>query len=145
MSENPSILSHISLGTNDFARAVAFYDKVLPTLGCKRIMEHPGAVAYGREYPEFWIQTPIDGRPASVGNGTHFGFFASSKEAVLAFYEAALDAGAQGDGAPGPRPEYGEPYYGCFVRDPDGHKIEASYWDMTLDPGYELYVEPHAH
>lgn len=145
MSENPSILSHISLGTNDFERAIAFYDKVLPTLGCKRIMEHPGAVAYGREYPEFWIQTPIDGSPASVGNGTHIGFFASSKEAVLAFYEAALDAGAQGDGGPGPRPEYGEPYYGCFVRDPDGHKIEASYWDMTLDPGYELYVEPHAH
>ena len=145
MSENPSILSHISLGTNDFARAVAFYDKVLPTLGCKRIMEHPGAVAYGREYPEFWVQTPIDGRPASVGNGTHFGFFAPSKEAVLAFFEAALDAGAQGDGAPGPRPEYGAPYYGCFVRDLDGHKIEAAYWDMSLDPGYELYVEPHAH
>ncbi|AYF88525.1 VOC family protein [Pseudomonas sp. DY-1] len=145
MAENPSILSHISLGTNDFDRAVAFYDKVLPTLGCKRIMEHPGAVAYGREYPEFWVQSPIDGRPASVGNGTHIGFFAPSKEAVLAFFEAALDAGATGDGQPGPRPEYGEPYYGCFVRDLDGHKIEAAFWDMELDPGYEIYVEPHAH
>ncbi|MDH4656565.1 VOC family protein [Pseudomonas sp. JS3066] len=145
MAENPSILSHISVGTNDFDRAVAFYDKVLPTLGCKRIMEHPGAVAYGREYPEFWVQSPIDGRPASVGNGTHIGFFAPSKEAVLAFFEAALDAGATGDGQPGPRPEYGEPYYGCFVRDLDGHKIEAAFWDMELDPGYEIYVEPHAH
>jgi catechol 2,3-dioxygenase-like lactoylglutathione lyase family enzyme len=145
MSENPSILSHISLGTNDYARAVAFYDRVLPTLGCKRIMEHPGAVAYGREFPEFWVQTPIDGRPASVGNGSHFGFFAPSKEAVQAFFEAALDAGAQDDGAPGPRPEYGAPYYGCFVRDLDGHKIEAAFWDMSLEPGYELYVEPHAH
>jgi catechol 2,3-dioxygenase-like lactoylglutathione lyase family enzyme len=145
MSENPSILSHISVGTNDFERAVAFYDKVLPTLGCKRIMEHPGAVAYGREYPEFWVQTPIDGRPASVGNGSHFGFFAPSKEAVHAFYEAALEAGASPDGPPGPRPHYGEPYYGCFVRDLDGHKIEAAFWDMSQDPGYELYVEPHAH
>ncbi|GLZ84146.1 hypothetical protein Pres01_01970 [Metapseudomonas resinovorans] len=145
MAENPSILSHISVGTNDFARAVAFYDKVLPTLGCKRIMEHPGAVAYGREYPEFWVQSPIDGQPASVGNGTHIGFFAPSKEAVRAFFEAALDAGARGDGEPGPRPEYGEPYYGCFVRDLDGHKIEAAFWDMELDSGYELYVEPHAH
>jgi catechol 2,3-dioxygenase-like lactoylglutathione lyase family enzyme len=145
MAENPSILSHISVGTNDFDRAVAFYDKVLPTLGCKRIMEHPGAVAYGREYPEFWVQSPIDGRPASVGNGTHIGFFAPSKEAVLAFFEAALDAGATGDGQPGPRPEYGEPYYGCFVRDLDGHKIEAAFWDMELEPGYEIYVEPHAH
>jgi hypothetical protein len=34
--ENPSILSHISVGTNDFENAVAFYDRVLPTLGCKR-------------------------------------------------------------------------------------------------------------
>lgn len=143
MAENPSILSHVSLGTNDFERAVAFYDKVLPTLGCKRIMQHPGAVAYGREYPEFWVQTPIDGRPASVGNGTHIGFFAPDKAAVLAFYEAALDAGAKGEGEPGPRPDYGDPYFGCFVRDPDGHKIEASYWDLDLV--YELYIEPHAH
>ncbi|WP_375740238.1 VOC family protein [Pseudomonas boanensis] len=143
MAENPSILSHVSLGTNDFERAVTFYDKVLPTLGCKRIMQHPGAVAYGREYPEFWVQTPIDGRPASVGNGTHIGFFAPDKAAVLAFYEAALDAGAKGEGEPGPRPDYGDPYFGCFVRDPDGHKIEASYWDLDLV--YELYIEPHAH
>ncbi|MBT8765349.1 VOC family protein [Metapseudomonas boanensis] len=142
MAENPSILSHVSLGTNDFERAVAFYDKVLPTLGCKRIMQHPGAVAYGREYPEFWVQTPIDGRPASVGNGTHIGFFAPDKAAVMAFYEAALDAGAKGEGEPGPRPDYGDPYFGCFVRDPDGHKIEASYWDLDLV--YELYIEPHA-
>lgn len=68
---NPSILSHISLGTAQFDAAVAFYDQVLATLGCKRILEHPGAVAWGREYPEFWIQAPIDGAPASVGNGSH--------------------------------------------------------------------------
>ncbi|WP_271410616.1 VOC family protein [Pseudomonas sp. Q1-7] len=145
MTENPSILSHISVGTNDFERAVAFYDKVLPTLGCKRIMEHPGAVAYGREYPEFWVQAPIDGHPASVGNGTHIGFFAASKAAVQAFFEAALEAGGKGDGEPGPRPQYGDPYYGCFIRDPDGHKIEAAFWDVDLHPDYELYIEPHAH
>jgi catechol 2,3-dioxygenase-like lactoylglutathione lyase family enzyme len=78
------------------------------------------------------VQTPIDGRPASVGNGTHFGFWADDKEQVHAFHRAALAAGAKDEGAPGPRPEYGEPYYGCFVRDPDGHKIEAAYWDMEL-------------
>jgi catechol 2,3-dioxygenase-like lactoylglutathione lyase family enzyme len=128
----PSALSHVSLGTNDFASAVAFYDEVLPTLGCKRILEHPGAVAYGRELPEFWVQTPIDGHPASVGNGTHVGFVAPDKAAVHAFHAAALAAGARNEGEPGPRPEYGEPYYGCFVLDPDGHKIEATYWDMAL-------------
>ena len=137
---NPSSLSHVSLGTNKFVQAVAFYDQVLPTLGCKRILAHPGAVAYGRQYPEFWVQTPIDGRPATVGNGTHFGFVAADKAAVHAFYQAALEAGAVGEGEPGPRAEYGEPYYGCFVRDLDGHKIEATYWD--LEQAYELYIEP---
>ncbi|MBM7061441.1 VOC family protein [Pseudomonas sp. UL073] len=129
----PSILSHVSIGTNQFERAVAFYDEVLATLGCQRIMEHPGAVAYGRDFPEFWVQRPIDGQPASLGNGTHFGFIALGKEAVDAFYQAALAAGASGDGAPGPREEYGAPYYGCFVRDLDGHKIEAAFWDSTLE------------
>jgi len=129
--ENPSIVSHISIGTNDFDRALSFYDKVMPALGAQRVMEHPGAVAYGKQYPEFWVQTPIDGYPASVGNGTHIGFVAASKQAVHAFHEAALAAGGQDNGAPGPRPHYGEPYYGCFVRDPDGHKIEAAFWDQT--------------
>ena len=64
--------------------------------------------------------------------GTHFGFTASSKEAVQAFYDASMAAGATDDGQPGPRPLYGEPYYGCFVHDPDGHKIEATFWDMVL-------------
>ena len=130
--ENPSILSHVSLGTNDFERAARFYDRVLPALGIKRIMAHPGAVAYGKMYPEFWVQTPIDGKPASVGNGTHVGFVAATKQEVHAFHTAALAAGAADEGAPGPRPDYGEPYYGCFVRDPDGHKIEAAYWDLEL-------------
>ena len=130
--ENLSIVSHVSIGTNDFDRAVAFYDEVLPTLGSRQIMRHPGVVAYGKMYPEFWVQTPIDGKPASVGNGTHFGFVAPTKEAVHAFHAAALAAGAKDEGAPGPRPDYGEPYYGCFVRDPDGHKIEAAYWDLEL-------------
>ena len=130
--ENTSIISHLSLGTNDFERAVAFYDRILPTLGCHCIMKEPGAIAYGKQLPEFWIQTPIDGQPASIGDGTHVGFIAPDKAAVHAFYAAALAAGAQDEGPPGPRPDYGEPYYGCFVRDPDGHKIEAAYWDMAL-------------
>ncbi|MFY2561065.1 VOC family protein [Corallococcus terminator] len=130
--ENPSILSHVSVGTNDFARAVTFYDKVLATLGCKRVLDFPNAVAYGKQFPEFWVQTPLDGQRANVGNGTHFGFIAASKQMVHAFHEAALAAGGLDEGAPGARPLYGEPYYGCFVRDPDGHKVEASFWDASL-------------
>jgi catechol 2,3-dioxygenase-like lactoylglutathione lyase family enzyme len=131
MPESPSILSHISIGTNNFDAAIAFYDKVLPTLGCKRLEEFPDAVAYGKLFPEFWVQSPFDGQPASVGNGTHVGFIAPTKEAVHAFYDAAIAAGATDDGPPGPRPDYGDPYYGCYVRDLDGHKIEAAYWDES--------------
>lgn len=130
--QNPSALSHVSIGTNHFDKAVAFYDAVLAPLGCKRVMEHPGAVAYGKVYPEFWVQTPIDGKPANIGNGSHIGFIAPSKDAVHAFWDAALKAGAKGDGAPGGREHYGAPYYGCFLRDLDGHKIEAAFWDEEL-------------
>ncbi|MCH9681588.1 MAG: VOC family protein [Deltaproteobacteria bacterium] len=132
--ENPSIMSHISIGTNDFDASVVFYDRVMTTIGAKRIMDHPGAVAYGKRFPEFWVQTPIDGQTAAVANGTHFGFFASTKAQVDAFFAAAVEAGGTSDGEPGPRPMYGPAYYGCFVRDPDGHKIEASFWDTDVSP-----------
>ncbi len=132
-TENPSIISHVSIGVNDHDRATKFYDTVLSIVGCKRIVEHPDAVAYGKLYPEFWVCTPLDENPANTGNGTHIGFVADNKEMVRAFHDAAVQAGGSDDGAPGPRPEYGEPYYGCFVRDPDGHKIEATFWDESLE------------
>jgi len=136
--ENPSIMSHTSIGTNDFKRASTFYDKVLATIGAKRVFEPEGlpegafAVAYGRMYPEFWVQTPHDDGRAETANGVHFAFLAPSREAVHAFWEVAISAGGLPDGAPGPRPHYGAPYYGCFVRDLDGHKIEAMFWDQSL-------------
>lgn len=129
--ENPSIISHVSLGTNRFPEASKFYDAVLGALGFARIMDFPGAIAWGKVYPEFWLQTPIDGKPASVGNGTHVAFFATNKAQVHAFYEAAIAAGANDEGKPGVRPHYGPEYYGCFVRDLDGHKIEATWWDVA--------------
>jgi catechol 2,3-dioxygenase-like lactoylglutathione lyase family enzyme len=132
---NPSLMSHVSIGTANYARSVQFYDAVLATLGATRMLEHPAAAAYGKRYPEFWVQTPIDGRPAGVGNGTHVGFLAENRAQVDAFYAAALAAGAKGDGPPGPRPHYGAPYYGCFVRDLDGHKIEAAFWDESVAGG----------
>lgn len=123
---NPSCISHLSLGTNDLVAALRFYDAVMPTLGCRRIMEHGGvAVAYGKVFPEFWIQRPLDGGRATTGNGTHVAFLAPDRASVDAFHNAALGAGGRCDGPPGPRPEYHEAYYACFVRDPDGHKIEA--------------------
>ncbi len=120
------MISHLSLGTNDLARATTFYDTVLPVLGYERILTRDDCVAYGADYPAFWVVHPLDeSRPAVPGNGTHVAFHAGSREAVYAFHEAALAAGAADNGKPGPRPEYGELYYGAFVIDPDGHKIEA--------------------
>jgi predicted lactoylglutathione lyase len=92
-------------------------------------MEHAGAVAYGKLFPEFWVGRPLDGGAAHCGNGIHFSFTADSKEQVDLFYQTALQAGGRDNGAPGPRPHYGEPYYGCFLFDPDGNKIEANFWD----------------
>ncbi len=128
----PSIISHVSIGTNNFDEASRFYDAVLATIGATRKMEFPGAIAYGKEFPEFWLQSPEDGGEAETANGVHFGFVAPSKAAVHGFFDAAIEHGAKGDGDPGPRPLYGEPYYGCFVSDLDGHKIEAAYWDEEL-------------
>ena len=121
-------LSHVSLGSNDFARAKAFYDAVLATLDLRCVMAYPGGAGYGRDFPEFWIQQPYDGKAASSGNGTHVCFNAASEEQVRAFHRKALELGGSDEGQPGLRKEYSEGYYGAFVRDPDGHKIEALYW-----------------
>lgn len=131
-TEPQSIISHISIGTNHFKQARAFYTEVLTTLGCKIIMEYPDAIAFGRQFPEFWVQKPKDGKPATTGNGSHVGFIATSKAQVDAFYDTALKLGGTDDGAPGSRPEYTEAYYGCFVLDPDGNQIEATFWDEEL-------------
>ena len=125
--EIPSIMNHVSIGTNRLIEAVAFYDAVLTTIGASRQHEVPGiAVAYGKYFPEFWVQQPLNGGAATVANGTHFAFLAPSRAAVDEFYRVALENGATSDGEPGPRPEYGPGYYGAFVYDLDGHKIEAN-------------------
>jgi len=134
--QNSSILSHVSVGTANYEAAVAFYDKVMSTLGIPRLFHEPEfqATAYGRQFPEFWVQAPYDGGAPSVGNGYHVAFLAENRAAVDAFYQAAIDAGAKDDGEPGTRPQYSEAYYACFVRDLDGHKIEAMYWDESISP-----------
>ncbi len=131
--ENPSILNHVSIAVSNVGKSLPFYDAVLGTVGAVRIMEHPGAVAYGKFFPEFWVHPEaFDGGQAETANGIHFSFNAVSKEQVQAFYDAAITNGGTDDGPPGPRPDYGEPYFGCFVKDPDGHKLEATFWDESL-------------
>ena len=105
---------------------------MLGTLQIGVVIEHAGtAVAYGRAFPEFWLGLPHDGSKAVVGNGSHFGFMATSRAQVDAFHGKALEMGGKSDGAPGLRELYGPQYYGAFVRDLDGHKIEAMFWDES--------------
>lgn len=132
MDEIPSILHHVSIGTADWERAVAFYDAVMPTIGAEKKLTFPGAAAYGKQFPEFWVQGAPGGQRPTKGDvprivpGAHYAFIAPSKEAVQAFYDAALAAGGASDGEPGLRPDYGPGYYACFVIDLDGHKLEAA-------------------
>lgn len=128
MSHNPSILSHVSLGTNDYQAARKFYEDVLGSVGYNIIMEHGEATAFGKEFPEFWIHPPLNGEPATVGNGSHVSFMVDTNDLVHTMYDAAIAAGATDEGAPGPRPQYGDGYYGAFMRDLDGHKIEVMCW-----------------
>lgn len=120
------MLHHVSIGVQNIERAARFYDSVLGALGYRRVMEVlPYGIAYGESKPVFWVQLPHDQGAATVGNGVHFGFIAATKDAVIAFHNAALAAGGTDEGAPGPRPDYGPDYYGAFVRDLDGNKLEA--------------------
>ncbi|MGQ0740850.1 MAG: VOC family protein [Alphaproteobacteria bacterium] len=120
------LLHHVSVGVADVGRAAQFYDKALGALGYKRVMEFlPHAVAYGVRAPELWVQLPHDRNAPTVGNGVHIAINAATRNAVHAFHAAALNAGGGDDGAPGQRPEYSPTYYGAFVRDLDGNKIEA--------------------
>jgi catechol 2,3-dioxygenase-like lactoylglutathione lyase family enzyme len=121
------MLHHVSVGVADVERAAKFYDEVLGALGYKRSAQFlPYAVAYGEGISELWIGQPHDQGAPSPGNGTHIGFSARTKGAVDKFHAAALENGGTDEGEPGPRPEYGPDYYGAFVRDPDGNKIEAT-------------------
>lgn len=119
------MLSHVSLGTNDAARAAAFYDPVLATLGIRKLNERDGSLDYGTSIMFFSLEKPVNGQPASVGNGVHIAFLAETRAMVDEFHRTALANGGSDAGAPGLRPEYDANYYGAFVRDPDGNKIEA--------------------
>lgn len=118
--------SHVTLGTNDYDRAVAFYDAVMEILGHEVLFKLDGVAAYGEATgPKLFILPPFDGKPARPGNGVHAAFKVQSRAQVDAFYTAALAHGGTDEGPPGLRPHYHPNYYGAYVRDPDGNKIQA--------------------
>lgn len=117
---------HISVSVADLNRACAFYDAVFATLGHVRFMEKPGTVSWWPKDggPVFWVNLR-DAVAPIADDGRHIAFRAATNEQVDDFYAAALAAGGDDDGAPGFRPQYRDTYYGAFVRDPDGNRIEA--------------------
>ena len=120
------MFSHVTIGTHDLARAIAFYDAVLAPLGIERVPSRYGKwAAWQRpgEAVKFRVGRPFDGLPASWGNGAMTAFAAPSRAAVDAAHAAALAAGGTDEGAPGPRPHFTPDTYGAYARDPDGHKI----------------------
>jgi catechol 2,3-dioxygenase-like lactoylglutathione lyase family enzyme len=122
------MLDHISIPVADVDRAAAFYDAVLATIGLRRRKEHSGAIGYGpetRAAPIFWILDRQGEEGASPGLGLHVSFQAPDRSSVDAFHEAALRCGGRDAGKPGLRPQYTMPFYGAFVFDLDGFKIEA--------------------
>lgn len=122
------MLDHVSIPVADLKRAAAFYDSVLATVGLHRRKERPGAIGYGsatRPAPVFWILARAGDQSASPGVGLHLSFEAPDRASVDRFHETALRLGGKDAGAPGPRPQYTAPFYGAFVFDLDGFKIEA--------------------
>ena len=124
-------ICHMSIGTNQLKKTGDFYKALLPILGINLVSEYEHAIAFGKDYPEFWVQVPFDQQESSTGNGVHIGFVATTKKQVDDFYVKAMLLGARCNGKPGIRPEYGKPYYGCFIIDLEGNKIEASFWELN--------------
>lgn len=121
------MFSHVTIGSNDLERSRAFYDAVMKTLGHDRFYTGDEIIGYGEPTgDQTFVTSPFDGAPASVGNGTHIAFLADDRASVDAFHAAALANGGTDEGAPGPRPHYHKNYYGAYVRDPDGNKLQAT-------------------
>jgi catechol 2,3-dioxygenase-like lactoylglutathione lyase family enzyme len=118
----PGMIDHLSLQVADVARSRAFYETLLAPVGLRATYSDGDAVGFANgEHAPFWIL------PASVAEDRelHVAFAAASREVVRQFRDAAVAIGAEVLHEPRLFPEYGTGYYGCFVRDPDGHNIEA--------------------
>jgi catechol 2,3-dioxygenase-like lactoylglutathione lyase family enzyme len=117
------MIGYVTIGTNDLEKAKTFYDAVLAPLGGKRTFANGDRMQFyggGATPGMIAISKPYDEKPASVGNGSMFGFPATSTEQVDAAHAAALAAGGTCDGPPGQRMPT---FYGAYVRDPDGNKL----------------------
>jgi catechol 2,3-dioxygenase-like lactoylglutathione lyase family enzyme len=126
------MFSHITIGTNDLDRAGRFYDALLLPLGLLQRPVTPDGgppslcwIKPGQTLPRLNIYLPFNGEPATPGNGMMVAFEAPSPVAVELSYKGGMAVGGTCEGAPGPRPRYGEGYFGAYLRDPDGNKLHV--------------------
>ena len=120
------MIDHVSLAVSDLTRSAAFYESALAPLEMTKLVERGAAtVGFGKRYPELWLNARPGVAPQPETTGTHICLRAPSDDAVRAFHAAALALGAKDAGAPGPRQAAFTTYFGAFILDPDGNKIEA--------------------
>ncbi len=119
------MIGYVTLGTNQYDSAAAFYDALLAEIGAKRFMESDRFIAWAVSptQPSLGIIKPFDGKPATVGNGVMVSLVVDSSAKVNALHKKALELGGTDEGAPGPRGEGG--FYAAYFRDLDGNKLNA--------------------
>ena len=118
--------SHMMVGSNDIARSKKFYDATFTAMGGRAGAEDPkGRLIYIHNNSMFLVTPPIDGEPATHGNGCTVGF-AMTPEQADAWHQAGVENGGTAiEDAPGVREGGGMKLYLAYLRDPDGNKICA--------------------
>jgi catechol 2,3-dioxygenase-like lactoylglutathione lyase family enzyme len=123
------MIGYVTIGTNDMAKAVAFYDALLAEVGAKQLMGMDRIKFYGSGpgAAMLAICLPYDGKEQHPGNGTMVAIPGGSPEGVNKLYAKAIELGATDDGEPGQRMPV---FYGAYVRDLDGNKL--CFFDMKM-------------
>lgn len=121
------MFSHIMVGADDLDAAKKFYDAVLGTLGLgPAITDEKGRLFYLSPGGVFAITKPIDGKPASAGNGSTIGFTVADPATVDAWHAAGVANGGQSiEDPPGVREGSMGAMYLAYLRDPSGNKLCA--------------------
>ncbi|GEA51698.1 hypothetical protein VIN01S_25020 [Vibrio inusitatus NBRC 102082] len=119
------MFSHVMIGTNDMQASKQFYDAVLSTLGYSEgSIDDKGRCFYFSDSGAFCLTTPINGEPATHGNGMTIGFKAANKESVDNWHQIGLDSGgSECEEPPGIRGNSKTQLYMAYLRDPSGNKI----------------------